>query len=78
MPLIWNRNPEQSQRSSFDDLLEILQNSDDRLLDWLDSDLEKMSSPQSNIVGAALEKGHSLYKDLQGSYRKITPEDVTV
>lgn len=76
-PFVCNRNPDPSKRSTFDNLLEILQNSDVKMLDWLDSDLEKMTSPQAKVIGSALEEGYSLYKDLQSSYHGITP-DITM
>ena len=62
------RDPQYSQRPSFDDLFELLNRTDSDVLSWSEDD-KAQSSPQASQIGAPISAGANLYQDLQKTYK---------
>ena len=61
-----HRHPEAEKRPTFDSLVEQLSVPDEELLSW--SENEHMVYAQAKQVGAKLNMGKDLYKDMQTQY----------
>ena len=60
------RNPNKDQRPSFESLEKSLREPTEKILGWNDSDTQ--SCPEAQMLGAPLEHGQKLYRDLQDAY----------
>ena len=66
----WNPTP--ASRPHFCDIITQLQQPDFRILRWKEEDLSACESEEAKIIGSPIEKGYSLYKDLQTSYLSVS------
>ena len=62
-----HRNPDYHRRPSFDDLHQAFLTNPSFLLKWTAKD--RSVSPQAAMLGAPLEEGSDLYRNLQYQYR---------
>ena len=63
------RNPDHHNRCSMQELFNALSSShQETLLSWNEED--RSVSPQADVLGAPLEEGENLYRDLQMSYKQ--------
>ena len=61
------RNPRAGQRPDFPNVLQSLQHPDRKILTWTPEDVAAYSE-QARTLGAPLEAGEALYKELQSLY----------
>ena len=60
------REPDPKKRITFDNIIKELCSDSGMILRWEDGN--NTSSPLCSVLGAPLEHGHGLYKDLQNLY----------
>ena len=64
----FNRDPRYNNRPTFDDLFELLNQSDSDVLSWSETD-RTLCTQQAMQIGAPVEEGANLYLDLQKTYQ---------
>ena len=69
------RNPETSKRPSFPDIVQRFSLPDTKLLKWSEED--KATNPEAATLGADLDTGQKLYKDLQERYQNVPKKEST-
>ena len=73
---IYHRHSDAHLRPKFSELLNYLKSlSTPELLQWSQEDLNAAAAdlPQATEIGAPLETGRKLFKDLQDTYKQATP-----
>ena len=64
----FNRDPRYNNRPTFDELFELLNQSDSDVLSWSETD-RALCTQQAMQIGAPVAEGASLYQDLQKTYQ---------
>ena len=62
------RNPNHTQRPSFDSIHDYLDSPEESLLQWQSGDI--IPGKQAEVLGAPLLEANNLYFDLQRTYQK--------
>ena len=68
MPDMFCRHPDTSWRPTFAQVVEALSEPEFDLLNWFEEDVKV--HPQAAVLGAHLEAGKDLYRELQEAYKQ--------
>ena len=63
------RHPNANERPSFEECGDFLMSDNDTLLQWNSEDYDGLRSQKAMELGAEVQYGFQLYKDLQHQYR---------